>query len=1654
MQAARHNIVSLDKEEHSRTMEPPMLPMSSGDRAEELEVSNAESVSSNRATDPDQKVTRFDEEGNGASEVQSKMLEIPVQKKAGMPVLLGKADVEAHKAGHVHFKEEYADNDGDRGESEPLFAPPQGTQSRYSLQRGDVSTVSARSMKSNRSHSFWSHGTSFATDVEEDEEGLERSRPCSCNMGCCAGSGSCHICYISAFLCFLIIFPLFLKWMIIAPKPPEYWHQEYPKFPLLADWLFVRDDIGASYKLTVSDIPTSPTGCNHTCATQGGSLRASAEMNFDVTLQLDAPALMHTAYPVLFASNDFEEWWVAADRRHSYPTQYFPSHQTVGEKFHYVTDKCTRPPQIDIGAKVSPTSLRSEEPSKVPGYVLACITWNSSKVAQHRGTKVLNLTTLADFCDAVGGVCGMPCQTGGADYGQLPGCRTDGTLDVDNAKGTLAGVKIPNAGFTGSVSLRACLPGSGDCIISPQQLSQWRCHKCQNSSSAMNLEYDSLPRMQVTIKNVVENMKMPGSMAPQAYIFTSPVADKELRPHGLLENPAERGQWKGLYDDELFPLPVPLYEVPELPKDSVTTLPPTLHVDESKHAMRHVMQNRINIKPNWCFGKRGPLYLVACAVNSSTHLDKFQFDPGQRIAPPPFNDRCLTVAGRCARACTERQRTMRFCDGTGHVEQDRLVDRSETKDNRILPVYLFVWTLLFGFSVRVLSYFPGLFTPYRRAKYYTPEMTGELKYIAIVTPSGGETKACVLRNLVGSLSTLPSDCRCPFHVLYADEGHRHPHKIMFRAFVSVMAHVPHVCMNSKGSKRGVKTGYKEKNLKAFTTQWVESTKKFKLEDCNVEKIVKNISQLREQLPDTADKICKLEAKIDALCGAAALQMMQKQAGWPKAQEGPPGSPGMIIRDLELAIQQLKAELICGEKAYDGFNTSEGPDRDMVVPAHLDDHADYGWTDPAEATAHPTPLYNLHYVARAKPLEDERKLKVQHVAQGIVYYAIPKDEHALEKKTWLQWRSSAQEFYPGHATLNSNKYLVPLRTSRGKAGGLNFAENYLFDFHCRYENPRAVMDPVRYKHALFSIADARHQFQPDFLWETVPYFFRSAEDLNPRVAFTQCPQYFQEMPDESDYLDTNNSNFFRLGCMLRNCCGGVSSCGTNGTWLVRDRRAGRSGTNTMWEMELAKDMDQGFSQVVERRFFHESCKVEDTASSLDRVVKGKYSQYINMRLSYGMAKAPTDYLAAIQRWAEGGVVLAWQTFLGTERGVYMIWITLLLFLGFIVSVFFAVHGSGNPYLITLLCKLIIGDDKILIWSRRQTDSLAVEVTDFLRQPASSLDAFKDMFFSVLMWIVTLALGIVVISVSTFVSHILHHTTCCGRRKPARRTRFPTNLAQWARLAITVDNLTYFLWFWTAFFWIGFNYYMVFTIKEFHFEPKGMMIFSWMVAALVWCLILSASARNTKAESQSSNEVFILSLTNIWRTTQLFYITAPLTVYSIIMGTLDYNRHRMFGEDISYWVGGDRGAVSKSIVQYWTLLLLCGTLFTWIAFFAGLLPGGGGNAASVMIVTFIGLDVLHPCAFLWLGCEKQPVPAAEVITSTGLSGQLQRCCKRTGQLMFSAAFWGNLVRSVVFSTRTTGCIKWIAPLQHAILPVLTIFFPFLGINNVLLLLAATR
>ena len=51
----------------------------------------------------------------------------------------------------------------------------------------------------------------------------------------------------------------------------------------------------------------------------------------------------------------------------------------------------------------------------------------------------------------------------------------------------------------------------------------------------------------------------------------------------------------------------------------------------SKHGMKLAQQNRLEIEPGWCYGRQGPLYLVACAVNSTLYEGTFnRFTAGQQ----------------------------------------------------------------------------------------------------------------------------------------------------------------------------------------------------------------------------------------------------------------------------------------------------------------------------------------------------------------------------------------------------------------------------------------------------------------------------------------------------------------------------------------------------------------------------------------------------------------------------------------------------------------------------------------------------------------------------------------------------------------------------------------------------------------------------------------------------------------------------------------------------------------------------------------------------------------------------------------------------------------------------------------------------------------
>jgi len=106
-------------------------------------------------------------------------------------------------------------------------------------------------------------------------------------------------------------------------------------------------------------------------------------------------------------------------------------------------------------------------------------------------------------------------------------------------------------------------------------------------------------------------------------------------------------------------------------------------------------------------------------------------------------------------------------------------------------------------------------------------------------------------------------------------------------------------------------------------------------------------------------------------------------------------------------------------------------------------------------------------------------------------------------------------------------------------------------------------------------------------------------------------------------------------MIQNCCGGVSAWDTNSTRLLM-----REDETSFWHFERkrVREADRKRREhLVERRSFPETCKVEHIASSVNQVLRGQHSQFINRRLSYGMSRSGTEALASMQRMAEGHVL---------------------------------------------------------------------------------------------------------------------------------------------------------------------------------------------------------------------------------------------------------------------------------------------------------------------------------------------------------------------------------------------------------------------------------
>ncbi|CAJ1396087.1 unnamed protein product [Effrenium voratum] len=237
-------------------------------------------------------------------------------------------------------------------------------------------------------------------------------------------------------------------------------------------------------------------------------------------------------------------------------------------------------------------------------------------------------------------------------------------------------------------------------------------------------------------------------------------------------------------------------------------------------------------------------------------------------------------------------------------------------------------------------------------------------------------------------------------------------------------------------------------------------------------------------------------------------------------------------------------------------------------------------------------------------------------------------------------------------------------------------------------------------------------------------------------------------------------------------------------------------------------------------------------------------------------------------------------------------------------------------------------------------------------------------------------------------------------------------------------------------ISFNYYSIFAKRTYHFSSTGMFSFMLIVQILSWGMIIAASLRYTLSTSMEANEVIGLSMDNIWRSTQLFYISAPLLFYSIIKG--DYMRYQMYGEDISYWVGGDRGVMSTNLVKYWTLFLILGAIGAWIYY---LVEGRKhtGVLSAVLIVSLIALDVLHPCTYLWVGRTKMTAERASKLTWS--------------QALVTSGWWELMIGRLILNETVTGIMKWLGPAWFVLMPFLTLFMPYIGVNQAFMMIGST-
>ncbi len=199
-----------------------------------------------------------------------------------------------------------------------------------------------------------------------------------------------------------------------------------------------------------------------------------------------------------------------------------------------------------------------------------------------------------------------------------------------------------------------------------------------------------------------------------------------------------------------------------------------------------------------CYGKPGPIILVACLAGVGV-----EFESGEALTDPPFNDRCTNIGYYCGASCGIFMDTSEMCNFTLFNETlsrnqtfvyDPLTERVPIK---YWSTYIFVIISIISSYIVLLNNTAGLYGTHRQRGTFTLsdwlktiEEDGDKIKLIVFTSAYSENKHVVLRSLLSTIwafitieNTIRNsnlNCNIEFGIFFNDDSKDKRFKLLFQ----------------------------------------------------------------------------------------------------------------------------------------------------------------------------------------------------------------------------------------------------------------------------------------------------------------------------------------------------------------------------------------------------------------------------------------------------------------------------------------------------------------------------------------------------------------------------------------------------------------------------------------------------------------------------------------------------------------------------------------------------------------------------------------------------------------------------------------------------------------------------------------------------------